>query len=1536
MWTLFNLDPNTSINTITLDGDGSTPTITVNPLGEVDPGVNDFLIQDVLLSGTQGFRKLGDGILTIGGNSNSVTGTVTVEAGTLRLAGSADTSTNADIGSAITLKDGTTLEDLRSAWVTLQDITIADPNGVVTITLNGGQNKTLKNVQGPGSGTLNINIKSTKAAYIRDGWASGGFDVMNLAKTGGTDNATFRMRPIPDSGDAALNLNLFEGTQLNLTGMELSWENIWSTGGTIPIGSLNGDAASILYGTGAGIRYQIGGNDDPNANFAGTVSTGNMSIEKVGTGKQTFSGSFVSGFGGKAIRVSEGTLAFAGSVTSLPGGTALEPTVVNVLSGANLDLTGVDSSFSLSADVRIQGTGTVTTGTDPNSGWDHAAGSIAPGDVDSNGNPSNDYIATAGTLVVDGDLSFSGGTIDYDMWNVPNDPNNPNDLISVTGETSVAGGGVVSPNFLNGDPNAGLTYTVLTSAGGFSDSLSGWSVDWQGRGAAPTVFIAGNDLQFTTTALNAVGDILWTGVSAGDPNTAAPWRIQDPNNNDWTLSGSPDDFFNGDNVTFPEAGVTTYKVDIVENVTPGSVVVDSATDYTFTASGGQIQGAGALTKRGTSTLTLQFDNTYSGGTTIENGTIDIGSAVNALGTGTLTLGDGTNGGTLVTAINADDIGVSDIVVDGNGNNTIVVGGSGGPGSYLEINSISSADPNADASLTITNPDVDNKWVYLEGFDDDFKGSLTISGPNDPNSAPNAGMLVRLDAWTVDFSGVTLTLNKGVTTSNLRGTSVLETIEIGALAGDATSTLKAFDGGASPPSTNYAVGHLNSTSTFNGTVNASGNGGMSLEKVGTGIQTFTGPFINFNNAGAGAIRVSEGTLDLAFADPNTPFIQQDPNGSEISINVMSGATLDVSNSANTFQLQDNQKLIGSGTIVSGTGLDLAGGSLRPGDTDPGTSWGTPSNTSQTAVGTITVTGDLEVSGGTLVYDYGADPNTSDLVDASGTVTLTSGSVTGVAIDGLPTAGQTYTVMTAASFSGAATNLTLDLPGRAPDPSLFITGGTQLQFTTPTAVSHDLTWTGSADPNAGWDIETTANWYNNTTASADTYYEGDNVTFDVTGAANPVVTINGSVNPNSVTVDSPTPYIFDGGTIDGGASLTKSGTGKLSLETNNSYTGGTTINAGIVDIRDAGSVGSGTVTLNGSGEFHVGASSGNNLDNDFVINGGSTVIANNASGSQSLRLFGNLSGSGSVSFENGDPNDTNGIDLEGDNSSFTGSATLGGGTSATFLRLRGDENAAGTGVAWDLGNNGSTLAVVNIEPTATISLGSLAGGASSTLTGHASSGGDSQVTFEIGGNDSTTTFSGLITDGSGDSDPNTVLSLTSIVKEGTGILTLDGMDPNNSYSGDTSVLAGTLSITEDYLADTADVYMLTGAVLNLDFGSTIIDTIDSLFFNGVSQATGTWGGVGSGATYESAFITGDGWLLVSTSAGLAGDFNSDGRVDGLDFLLWQRNPAVGNLADWEASYGSASTSTTTTTVPEPSSVMLLTAALAGLSLVRKRNV
>lgn len=62
---------------------------------------------------------------------------------------------------------------------------------------------------------------------------------------------------------------------------------------------------------------------------------------------------------------------------------------------------------------------------------------------------------------------------------------------------------------------------------------------------------------------------------------------------------------------------------------------------------------------------------------------------------------------------------------------------------------------------------------------------------------------------------------------------------------------------------------------------------------------------------------------------------------------------------------------------------------------------------------------------------------------------------------------------------------------------------------------------------------------------------------------------------------------------------------------------------------------------------------------------------------------------------------------------------------------------------------------------------------------------------------------------------------------------------------------------------------------------------------------------------------------------GDFNNDGQVDGRDFLVWQRNPSIGSLADWQNNYGSGGGLSAAVAIPEPATLaMVLGVALAGL--------
>jgi hypothetical protein len=68
-------------------------------------------------------------------------------------------------------------------------------------------------------------------------------------------------------------------------------------------------------------------------------------------------------------------------------------------------------------------------------------------------------------------------------------------------------------------------------------------------------------------------------------------------------------------------------------------------------------------------------------------------------------------------------------------------------------------------------------------------------------------------------------------------------------------------------------------------------------------------------------------------------------------------------------------------------------------------------------------------------------------------------------------------------------------------------------------------------------------------------------------------------------------------------------------------------------------------------------------------------------------------------------------------------------------------------------------------------------------------------------------------------------------------------------------------------------------------------------------------------------------------LLGDFNLDGDVDGRDFLLWQRDPSIGSLADWQANYGESTALSEVLAVPEPAAITI--AVTGGLAYILRRQ-
>lgn len=133
--------------------------------------------------------------------------------------------------------------------------------------------------------------------------------------------------------------------------------------------------------------------------------------------------------------------------------------------------------------------------------------------------------------------------------------------------------------------------------------------------------------------LGPPANIVWQG---GNPDNT--WDVAATAN--FTNGSGPVVFHNGDNVTFDDTSVNPM-VSIVGNyVAPGLITVSANQPYAFTGSG-KITGPGALLVSGFGTLSVSNANTYSGGTTISNGTIVIRNGnFNSLGTGPINLAGG--------------------------------------------------------------------------------------------------------------------------------------------------------------------------------------------------------------------------------------------------------------------------------------------------------------------------------------------------------------------------------------------------------------------------------------------------------------------------------------------------------------------------------------------------------------------------------------------------------------------------------------------------------------------------------------------------------------------------------------------------------------------------------------------------------------------------------------------------------------------------------------------------------------------------------
>ena len=189
--------------------------------------------------------------------------------------------------------------------------------------------------------------------------------------------------------------------------------------------------------------------------------------------------------------------------------------------------------------------------------------------------------------------------------------------------------------------------------------------------------------------------------------------------------------------------------------------------------------------------------------------------------------------------------------------------------------------------------------------------------------------------------------------------------------------------------------------------------------------------------------------------------------------------------------------------------------------------------------------------------------------------------------------------------------------------FATNSVNVALSSRTALN--LVWNDSSG--AGWDLATTADWLNG--ASPAVFNYGDNVTFDDTALANNVVLNYSYLSPGSVTVNSQYPYKFQGsGSIAGLGSLVYEGSGRLTINATNSYSGGTLISnaSAYLYLGSPAGLGNGPVVfgqVGGQMEIPTAGGPASGINGDVVV-ADDFSIKFDGSGSYAGVFFGNLSG------------------------------------------------------------------------------------------------------------------------------------------------------------------------------------------------------------------------------------------------------------------------------------------------------------------------
>ena len=661
---------------------------------------------------------------------------------------------------------------------------------------------------------------------------------------------------------------------------------------------------------------------------------------------------------------------------------------------------------------------------------------------------------------------------------------------------------------------------------------------------------------------------------------------------------------------------------------PKSVNVQNSSGHNYIWIGsGRLAGAMQLTKDGTGSLTINVANTYAGGTTISGGTLRVGNK-SALGTGMVKLA----GGTL-------EVGASGFA------NNIKVSGN----STLSVL--------ADITLALKNVISNSGLFAMSGNFDVSALPLTQGGAGYLDTNGNmgtSGFSVR-DIYSVTLVSGGSTVNGGATVTH------------GSLPGGLTLTLgtdgKATAGGTVDYSTYLLTG---SDTAATSAIHAKGAGATVTQTGGTltvddaATVNSTGGAVKLTQAvtlggsiSNAAVTASAGTISAAMSGSTS--LTTSGNVTLSGAKTYTGMTTVNSGTLTLGGGLKSDVTINGGTLNTGSGLTLSSGQdilLKSGSISGNltTSAGSSLTISPSSA---SVNGALTLGGGTLNLD-------DNILNVSGALTLNS--KTTLSVSSSYGFGE-HTLISAGSISGNTDNITICGASGAYE---ILKEGNKLVLSI-TRAPRDINF-----PAGG-------TWANND----EPFVNGDRVTFTDCGT----ITVNGTVKPGAMIVTGEGDTTWGGsGSVAGNSALIKDGSGTLTINTSNSFSGGTEIRQGTVSAGADNALGTGAVTMQAGTTLKL---IGRNLgQNDVTVSAAAMLAAGSggqvrsltlstaggAQGQQGELLFAErleLSGTlktGTLTLEKGN--------IEGGSITVTGAATveqgyLGSNISGNTLEKTGDK-------------------------------------------------------------------------------------------------------------------------------------------------------------------------------------------------------------------------------------------------------------------------